>query len=149
MSGIGWWLLAAQLAISDGPPALGDAGAAGSVPTRAQDGGTRDREVIRTVVRSHVEELRRCYQAELSRRHDVDAGPMPTGKVTARWVVGTEGSVTSVELLSVLPGTSERFNQCVTDFIRTWAFPKPKPRGVAVISYPLVFEPTQGDNGQR
>ena len=150
MSGITRWLVVAQLAISDAPPAdLADAGAHELVPEMAQDGGTRDRELIRRVVRFHVDEVRRCYQAELVRRRKADAGAAPTGKLTARWVVGAEGRVTSVELLTAVPGTSVRFSECVTDSIRTWLFPKPNQPGVAVITYPFVFRPTPDDAEQQ
>lgn len=96
------------------------------------------------MVRAHVEELRACYEAELVRA--ADAGAVPTGKLVARWVVGTDGAVTSVQFPSTVPGTGQRFTACVTDAMLGWRFPRPKGGGVAVITYPFVFRPP--DAGQ-
>ena|SRR5277367_1536270 len=76
MSGVARWLVAAHLASRAAASAnVTDSGAYELVPRLAQDGGTLDREVLRTVVCLRLDDLRRCYQAELVWRRKVDGGP--------------------------------------------------------------------------
>jgi Gram-negative bacterial TonB protein C-terminal len=120
----------------------------GDVPASSADAGVMlreeeisvsiDRELIRQVVRSHLSELRACYEAFLL--HPGDAGVALAGKVAVRWVVDPDGSVSKAEVKQASPGFSEKLSGCVTTAVLTWRFPKPRGGGVALVTYPFIFK---------
>src|SRR5271167_4273864 len=85
-------LLATRLALGGLPVDLADAGPIRAVPSITPDGGTLDREMVRQVVRAHAADLRDCYLEEVVRTRRADAGPTPTGTLTARWRIGADGA---------------------------------------------------------
>lgn len=91
-----------------------------------------DREEVRRVVRSHLADLRHCYDEALA------MSPALAGKVTVEWVVSHEGTVSSAMVVQSTTGSSQ-LDACVTARVLTWLFPKVKGGGVAVVTYPFVF----------
>jgi len=95
--------------------------------------GSIDRELIRRVVRSHLDQLRYCYEVQLTKN------PKLSGKVAVKWVVTEQGTVSSSVVAQTTTGNNE-LDTCVAGRVLTWVFPKPKGGGVAVVTYPFVFK---------
>ncbi len=95
--------------------------------------GSIDRELIRRVVRSHLDQLRYCYEVQLTKN------PKLAGKVAVKWVVTEQGTVSSSVVAQTTTGNNE-LDTCVAGRVLTWVFPKPKGGGVAVVTYPFVFK---------
>jgi TonB family protein len=88
--------------------------------------------LIRRVVTNNLGQVRYCYQQALEH----DAGP--SGHVTVRWVIGSDGGVMSVRTVVNDTGVAS-FGDCVANAVRRWQFPAPN-RGVVTVSYPFAFD---------
>lgn len=99
----------------------------------AQTTGGLDKAVIARVVRSHLGQIKHCYERQLL----VD--PNLFGKVVARWVIDPNGRV---DMSSVKKSTMGNRNveNCVVSKIKGWKFPKPKGGGKVIVSYPFLFK---------
>jgi hypothetical protein len=95
--------------------------------------GSIDRELIRRVVRSHLDQLRYCYDVQLTKN------PKLSGKVAVKWVVTEQGTVSSSVVAQTTTGNNE-LDTCIAGRVLTWVFPKPKGGGVAVVTYPFIFK---------
>ena len=109
--------------------ALGASGGAGSPPP-----GSLDKEVIRGVIRSHVDDVQRCYQSELAETPDL------FGKIMVRFTITASGKVSesAVESSTMRNALVET---CTVAAVRRWGFPKPEGGGIVIVSYPFVFVP--------
>lgn len=95
--------------------------------------GTMDREVIRRVIRSHMKEVKYCYEKELMAHKELE------GRVQVKFLIGPMGKVATslIESSSLRNAGTE---QCVAEAVRRWEFPKP-PSGPVTVTYPFVFKP--------
>jgi hypothetical protein len=96
-------------------------------PARAEE---RDRykESIREVIRSHMAQVRKCYEAERLSNEESCA------PLTIRFIVEKDGAVSSAMVMeNRLPAT---IGQCVQDRLRTWRFPA-NPAGPVSVTYPF------------
>ena len=98
----------------------------------------QDKETIRRIIRSHVDAVRKCYEAVMIEP------PFPRGKVMARILISGAGSVTSTCVASTTLNRLEA-ERCIVDEALTWTFPKPLGGGVIVVDYPFVLEPSRED----
>ncbi len=117
------------------PPADVPAATAGAAPTLPNDPvvlGSLDRQDIDTEIKRNLSDVRGCYQRELGRN------PGLAGKVIVKFVIATDGSVSSAETKSSTLG-SPAVEACVNSKFMKFAFPKPKGGGVVIVSYPFVF----------
>ncbi len=94
--------------------------------------GNYDRELVRQVVHAHRAQLRYCYEQELTR------APGLAGKISARWLIGSDGAVTQATVAESSMG-NDAAELCVLARIRSWTFPKPKSGDVMVV-YPFMFK---------
>lgn len=93
--------------------------------------GSMSKDIIRRVVRTHMPEIRSCYETRLQ------LNPKLAGKVTLSFVIGTQGTVQSVKVQSsTLP--DEVVGQCLTKAVKRWKFPRPDG-GIVKVNYPFVF----------
>jgi hypothetical protein len=95
-------------------------------------GGSLAREVIRSVIRSHMMEVRACFERGLA------ANPELAGRVTVSFVISASGAVQS----STIANTTLNHAQvegCVTDAVRSWTFPAPEG-GAVLVNYPFVLD---------
>jgi TonB family protein len=95
--------------------------------------GALDKDIVRRVVRAHINEVRSCYNAGLTKN------PNLGGRVLVQFVIGGNGKVhTSVVGESSVddPGVG----QCVAKAVRRWQFPKPHAGGQVFVSYPFVLD---------
>jgi metallo-beta-lactamase class B len=98
--------------------------------------GSLDKEVIRGVIRSHVGEVKDCYEREL------DKAPDLFGRVMVRFTIAASGEVTD----SALESSTIRslpVEACTVAAVRRWRFPKPEGGGIVIVSYPFVLVPEQ------
>jgi len=90
-------------------------------------------EVVQRIVRQNYGRFRQCYENGLR------ANPNLTGRVTARFVIGREGSVTNVQNGgSDLPDSA--VTSCVVNAFYGLSFPTPEA-GIVTVSYPIMFSP--------
>lgn len=96
--------------------------------------GSLPPEVIQRVVRQSFGRFRLCYEEGLR------GNPNLEGRVTARFVIGRDGSVATVQNGGAdLPDA--RVVSCVLRAYTGLSFPAPKD-GIVRVSYPLVFSPS-------
>lgn len=96
--------------------------------------GALDKSLIDAVIKRNMNQIRYCYQRELTR------SPGLAGKVAVKFVIAKDGSVSSA-----VTKTTTLNNAAVEDclnarFIR-FQFPEPKGGGIVIVTYPFVFEP--------
>jgi len=90
-------------------------------------------EVVQRIVRQNYGRFRQCYENGLR------TNPNLTGRVTARFVIGREGSVTNVQNGgSDLPDSG--VVSCVVSAFYGVSFPTPEG-GIVTVSYPIMFSP--------
>jgi TonB family protein len=96
--------------------------------------GQIDKEIIRRIVRAHINEVRYCYNQGLVR------DPNLSGRVAVQFTIGPTGSV----LASVVAESSlgdANVDRCVAKAVKRWAFPKPSAGGHVIVTYPFALEP--------
>jgi len=90
-------------------------------------------EVVQRIVRQNYGRFRQCYENGLR------SNPNLTGRVTARFVIGREGSVANVQNGgSDLPDSA--VVGCVVSAFYGLSFPTPEA-GIVTVSYPIMFSP--------
>ena len=76
--------------------------------------------------------------------------PRAAGTARLRWVIGEEGEVRAVELLSSTHGLPA-LDTCIVESVRTWRFARPRGGAVLVVTYPFLFRQAlspEGDGSQ-
>ena len=107
------------------------------VPTvreaKAEVVGGLDKDLIRRVVRAHVNEVRHCYNLGLAR------DPNLKGRVAVQFTIGATGKVSSAVVAeSDLKDSS--VGACISQAVRRWSFPKPASGGAAMVTYPFILQ---------
>lgn len=100
--------------------------------------GSLDKEIIRRVVRLHMNEVRNCYDQELIRKSSLE------GRLSVQFVISPVGQVLSSVVQSSTLG-NVRVESCVTQAVMRWPFPKPREGGIAIVSYPFNFVSVGGN----
>jgi len=94
--------------------------------------GSLSREVVRRVLRRHLNEVRFCYEQQLHQVPDLN------GRMTVAFTIGTTGAVQSSEMqTSTLE--NDALEGCVTSAVRRWAFPRPDDDGVVNVTQAIVL----------
>lgn len=107
------------------------------VAGRAEVRGALDKEIIRRIVRRHLNEVKYCYQQGLSARTE------PTGRVVIQFTIAGSGQVVmSVVQKSTL--NNRPVETCIARAVRRWLFPKPRGGGIVIVSYPFVLRTVRG-----
>jgi TonB family protein len=94
--------------------------------------GSLDRDIIRRIVRAHINEIRYCYNQELTRNPNLE------GVVTIDFVIDATGRVTSSSAAEGGIG-NRNLESCVANRVRRWKFPKPPGGGTISVRYPFTF----------
>jgi hypothetical protein len=121
------------------------AGGLGGRHTRAPDviagqasvRGSLDKEIIRRIIRLHLNEVRYCYETELVRR------PGLSGRVSVQFTIAATGQVMASWLESTTVNDA-RVEGCIVQAVRRWEFPKPSGAGITIVSYPFNLAPNWG-----
>jgi len=98
-----------------------------------QVSGRLPAEVVQRIVRQNYGRFRMCYENGLR------SNPNLTGRVTARFVISREGSVSNVQNGgSDIPDSG--VVSCVVQAFYGLSFPSPE-NGIVSVSYPIMFSP--------
>ena len=90
-------------------------------------------EVIQRIVRQNFGRFRMCYQGGLTRNPNLE------GRVTARFVIDSTGTVSNVMAgSSDLPDSEVK--SCVLSAFYGLSFPAPDG-GIVTVAYPIMFAP--------
>ncbi len=101
---------------------------------KAKVTGALDKDIIRRIVRAHINEVRHCYNTGLSK------DPNLKGRVVVQFTIGPTGKVPSaVVQSSTLKDAS--VGNCIAKAVRRWKFPKPRGGGNVIVGYPFVLQP--------
>jgi TonB family protein len=93
-----------------------------------------DKEIIRRVIRSHLMEVRGCYNQGLVR------DPNLNGRVAIQFTIGPTGSVGAAVVAETSVDDSGVGN-CIAKAVKRWKFPKPDTGGSTIVTYPFVLSP--------
>jgi len=108
--------------------------------------GGLDKDIVRRIVRAHLNEVRHCYGRALS------ANPEVAGRVEVEFVVSPEGRVLTAVVASSSLGNAPAAT-CIAKAVKRWKFPKPQSAGTVNIRYPFVMtpgsQPTWARSGSR
>ena len=94
--------------------------------------GSLDKEIIRRVVRLHMNEVKYCYDQELVRTSGLG------GRVSVQFLIAGTGQVINSFIQSTTMN-NVRVEKCVVDAVKRWEFPKPVGGGIAIVAYPFNF----------
>jgi Ca-activated chloride channel family protein len=123
----------------------GDGGAAGfaargkRVPqirhASAEVAGALDKDIIRRIVRAHLNEVRGCYNTALTRDRAT------AGRVEINFIIARNGKVMSAVVQSNETG-DVKLGNCIAARAKTWSFPEVEGGGSTIIvSYPFMLRP--------
>ncbi len=94
--------------------------------------GTIDREAVRRVIRSILNQIKGCYERQLSMKPGLE------GKVVIQFEIMEQGRVRSSKTRSTTMNDAA-VESCVAARIRDARFPEPPTGTIAVVDYPFVF----------
>ena len=101
---------------------------------KAKVQGALDKDIIRRIVRAHINEVRSCYNQGLNKN------PNLQGRVAVNFVImgtGKVGSATVQE--SSLK--DKNVGNCIAKSVKRWKFPKPRGGGNVIVTYPFNLSP--------
>ncbi len=96
-------------------------------------GGGLDKDLIRRVVRAHINEIRYCYNQGLAR------DPNLKGRVAVQFQIGTTGKVPSA-VVAENDLKDATVANCITTAVRRWQFPAPPGGGAVIVTYPFILQ---------
>lgn len=103
-------------------------------PGKATVKGSLDKDVIRGIVRTHLDEVRACYEAGLAR----DAAL--AGEVAIRFAIGGNGRVSSVAIVDDATLADLEVRECIVSAFERWKFPKSSDESTTLVIFPMVME---------
>lgn len=121
---------------SYGARATGRRTAPGVVPGVAEVRGALDRELVRRIIRRHINEVKFCYERELTRN------PRIEGRVMIQFTIAPTGDVPQSSVQSSTLG-SIPVEQCIASAVRRWEFPRPLGGGIVLVTYPFLLRPEE------
>jgi biopolymer transport protein ExbD len=108
------------------------------VPTvgqgKAKVEGNLDGDIIRRIVRAHINEVRSCYNAGLTKNPELE------GRVTIDFVIASTGKVGDSKVAENTL-SDENVGACIAKAVKRWTFPKPGGGGEVEVSYPFQLSP--------
>lgn len=96
--------------------------------------GTLDKGLIDAVIKRNMNQLRYCYQRELTRNETL------AGKITVKFVIAKDGTVSSATTRSTTMA-NPAVEDCLNGRFMKFLFPEPAGGGIVIVSYPFVFSP--------
>lgn len=104
------------------------------IPGQADVRGALDKEIVRRIIRRHINEVRYCYEQELTRNAALG------GRILVQFTIAASGQVIASVLQSSTIG-NPRVENCAVQAVRRWEFPRPAGGGLVIVSYPFVLTP--------
>jgi len=96
--------------------------------------GGLDKDIVRRVIRSNLNQIRFCYEKELIKT------PQLNGRLAVQFVIAGTGAVSTAVIKDSTLG-SAGVESCVTQAVRRWSFPQGRSAGMTMVTYPFVFAP--------
>ena len=96
--------------------------------------GALDKDIIRRIVRNHINEVRHCYNAGLAR------DPNLSGRVAVQFNIGLTGRV-AASAVSQSTVKNASVGSCIAKAVRRWSFPRPPGGGNVIVTYPFQLDP--------
>ncbi len=103
-------------------------------------GASLDRSLIDAVIKRNMNQILQCYRTELNYRRELKQKPDLAGKVTVRFVIANDGTVSSATTKASTLG-SLAVESCLNERMKHYLFPSPSGRGSVIVTYPFVFTP--------
>jgi hypothetical protein len=100
---------------------------------KAEVNGNLDKDIVRRIVRAHINEVRSCYNAGLTK------DPALGGRVEVQFVIADTGKVSSSVVGSTTLGDPD-VGKCIALAVKRWTFPKPQGGGEVQVMYPFILE---------
>ena len=107
------------------------------IGTARARGGRLDKEIIRRVIRSHLKEVKFCYETELVRKPDL------YGRLSIQFTITPTGTVSSSAVEQSTVG-NRNVEQCIASAVKRWTFPQPEDGGIVLVTYPFVLQAPAG-----
>lgn len=98
--------------------------------------GSIDTDAIARAIAAHRDEIKYCYEKEINADN-----PDLSGRIVVRFVIGASGSVSSAGISNTSLKNANT-EQCVVQVIKRIQFPPVRGGGIAEVSYPFVFKPS-------
>jgi TonB family protein len=105
--------------------------------SQATVGAGLDKDIVRRIVRAHINEVRSCYNAGLTKNL------LLTGKVVVDFTINAKGKVETPKVASSTLGDTT-VDACIAKAVGRWTFPKPTGGGSVAVSYPFSLAPGSG-----
>jgi TonB family protein len=96
--------------------------------------GDLDKDIIRRIVRAHINEVRYCYNQGLTK------DPKLSGRVEIAFEIGGTGKVTSATVEDTTL-SDKAVGTCVAKAVKRWKFPRPRDGKAVSVKYPFSLEP--------
>ena len=96
--------------------------------------GALDKSLIDAVIKRHMNQIRYCYQRELTKN------PSLGGKIVVKFVIAKDGTVSKASTKSSTMG-NKAVEGCINSRFMRFQFPEPKGGGIVIVSYPFIFSP--------
>ena len=103
------------------------------VPGTAEVRGSLDKEIIRRIIRRHINEVKFCYERELVKNTNL------VGRVMIQFTIAGTGNVVA-SMVQASTMNSPPVEMCIAQAVRRWEFPKPQGGGIVVVTYPFVLK---------
>jgi hypothetical protein len=94
--------------------------------------GSLDKDIIRRIIRRHVNEVKFCYEQELARHQDL------AGRIAVNFTIAPTGQVAAAVVQSTTMA-NVRVEGCLLGAVRRWEFPRPAGGGLVIATYPFNF----------
>jgi TonB family protein len=94
--------------------------------------GAIDKDIIRRVVRVHINEVSHCYNQGLVR------DPNLSGRVAVQFTINATGGV-GISVVESSTVKDAAVGQCIAKAVKRWKFPKPDGGGNVIVTYPFVL----------
>jgi len=94
--------------------------------------GNLDRDIIRRIIRAHINEVRSCYNAALT------SDPTSAGRVAISFVITGKGKV-GQSVVQENTTADTKLGTCIAKAVKRWTFPKPRGGGDVTVTYPFVL----------
>lgn len=96
--------------------------------------GSLSPDMVRRVVRRHLNQVRYCYEIALRQTPGLE------GEVRVSFTIAADGSVSVTNVVANTVGSPE-VAACIASRPRTWRFPQPEGGGNVVVNQTFVFAP--------
>ncbi len=94
--------------------------------------GAMDKDIIRRIVRAHINEVRACYNVGLNK------DPSLAGRVSVNFAIMGTGKV-SVANVSEDTLKDSAVGKCIASAVKRWTFPRPEGGANIIVTYPFVL----------